>query len=56
MTEQELKTSNMCEAYKGKQERKTFFFLLVEQMSCKAIRLNCVREKKNWCGIFSFSL
>lgn len=44
MTEQELKTSNMCEASKGKQER-TFFFPLVEHKSNKAIKLICVRKK-----------
>lgn len=52
MTEQELKTSNMCEAYKGKQKRNRFVFLLLEQMSGKAIKLNCVRKKKIGVGYF----
>lgn len=54
MTEQELQTSNMCEASKGKQKRNRFVFLLLEQMSGKAIKLNRVRKIKKKIGVGYF--
>lgn len=57
MTEQALKTSRVCEADRGKQEYKKscfFFNFVVEQMSSKAIKLNCVRKKN--LSLFLFTL